>query len=170
MKIRLAQIVDLDIIWEIISQAIEKRRLEGSTQWQDGYPNPNSIMTDIKNNWGRVLLADDGKTIIGYAALIFDIEEAYEDLEGEWLTNGRYAVIHRMAVLRQNDVKGIGSQFLALLEDEVKKHDCPSLKVDTNFDNNAMLRVFEKRGFTYCGEVYFRGSARRAYEKVLSNI
>jgi hypothetical protein len=39
--------------------------------------------------------------------------------------------------------------------------------VDTNFDNLPMLNIFEKLGYTYCGEVYFRGSARRAYEKVL---
>ncbi len=40
--------------------------------------------------------------------------------------------------------------------------------MDTNFDNTPMLRILEKLGYTYCGEVYFRGSARRAYEKVLA--
>jgi hypothetical protein len=30
-----------------------------------------------------------------------------------------------------------------------------------------MLRVLEKLGYVYCGEVYFRGSARKAFEKKL---
>ena len=42
-----------------------------------------------------------------------------------------------------------------------------SIKVDTNFDNLAMLHIFNKLEYQYCGQVYFRGSARRAYEKIL---
>jgi len=42
-----------------------------------------------------------------------------------------------------------------------------SIKVDTNFDNPAMLKTFENLGYSYCGEVYFRGSARKAFEKVI---
>jgi hypothetical protein len=30
-----------------------------------------------------------------------------------------------------------------------------------------MLKLFEKLGYQYCGEVYFRGSARKAFEKVI---
>jgi hypothetical protein len=30
-----------------------------------------------------------------------------------------------------------------------------------------MISIFEKAGYTYCGEVYFRGSPRKAFEKVL---
>ena len=29
---------NLDAIWEIIQQAIEQRRQDGSDQWQNGYP------------------------------------------------------------------------------------------------------------------------------------
>ena len=42
-----------------------------------------------------------------------------------------------------------------------------SIKVDTNFDNVPMLRILDKLGYVYCGEVFFRGSARKAFEKVL---
>jgi hypothetical protein len=42
-----------------------------------------------------------------------------------------------------------------------------SVKADTNFDNIAMIKIFENSGYVYCGEVYFRGSPRKAYEKVL---
>lgn len=30
-----------------------------------------------------------------------------------------------------------------------------------------MLKIIEKLGYKYCGEVYFRGVARKAFEKLL---
>lgn len=52
-------------------------------------------------------------------------------------------------------------------EEIVRDKKIYSVKVDTHHDNIGMLRVFDKLGYVYCGTVYFRGSARRAYEKVL---
>ena len=43
-----------------------------------------------------------------------------------------------------------------------------SFRVDTNYDNFYMLRIFDKLGFTYCGEVCYDSGLRRAYEKLLA--
>lgn len=53
------------------------------------------------------------------------------------------------------------------LEKLAMKRDVYSVKVDTNFDNKAMLRILEKLNYQYCGKVYFRGGARMAFEKLL---
>ena len=42
-----------------------------------------------------------------------------------------------------------------------------SIKVDTNFDNIPMLKILDKLNYSYCGEIFFEGAARKAYEKVL---
>ena len=39
LSLRKANYEDTTRIWEILQQAIEKRKEEGSDQWQDGYPN-----------------------------------------------------------------------------------------------------------------------------------
>ena len=36
------------------------------------------------------------------------------------------------------------------------------------FDNIPMLKIFDRLGYTYCGEVFLSGAPRKAYEKVLS--
>ena len=54
------------------------------------------------------------------------------------------------------------------IEDFALKNNIFSVKADTNYDNSAMLTIFEKTGYTFCGEVYFRGSPRKAYQKVLT--
>lgn len=158
---------DADAIWNILSQAIEKRKSEGSEQWQDGYPNPTVIKNDIDKGYGLVC-ENNERDIIAYVALIFDTEPAYEQLEGRWLSHNQpYAVIHRLAVSQRKKIKGLATWIMQEIENICTAQGIFSIKVDTNFDNAGMLRVFEKLGYTYCGEVYFRGSARKAFEKLL---
>lgn len=166
LQLRKATLSEVPQIWEIIQDAIEQRRLEGSTQWQDGYPNETSIKNDINNAFGYVLT--ENESILCYAAIIFDIEPAYEEIEGQWLTNGDYVVVHRVAVSKLAKGKGIATILFQKIEDLAIHQNVYSIKVDTNFDNVPMLKILDKLNYTYCGEVYFRGAARRAYEKKLA--
>jgi len=165
LQLRKAALSEVPQIWEIIQDAIEQRRLEGSKQWQDGYPNETSIENDINNGFGYVLT--EKETILCYAAIIFDIEPAYEEIEGKWLTNGDYVVVHRVAVSKLAKGKGIATKLFEHVEGLSIENNVYSIKVDTNFDNVPMLKILDKLNYTYCGEVYFRGGARRAYEKQL---
>lgn len=166
LSLRKADNADTDRIWEILRQAINKRKEEGSDQWQDGYPNLEVVKEDIANNYGYVIL-ENKQQIIGYVAIIDGVEPAYLELEGKWLTNGKYAVVHRLAVAQDVVIKGLGTWTMQEAEKVALSKDIKSIKVDTNFDNIGMLRVFEKLDYSYCGEVFFRGGARKAFEKVL---
>jgi GNAT superfamily N-acetyltransferase len=156
---------DASQIWDILNQAIIRRKEDGSKQWQDGYPNPDVVKNDIDKGIGYVLT--DGETIIGYSAVLINDEPAYEGIEGKWLTNGDFVVVHRIAVSPDYLGKSLSAQILKHIEELALQNNINSIKVDTNFDNPAMMKIFEKMGYAYCGEVFFRGSARKAYEKVL---
>ncbi|MDO4228794.1 MAG: GNAT family N-acetyltransferase [Capnocytophaga sp.] len=156
---------DFISIWEIILFAKETRKQEGSNQWQDGYPNENTIQTDIKNRYGYVV--EIQSKIVGYVAVIFGQEPAYESIEGKWLSEQPYTVVHRMAVSSEGKGKGLGKYILEKVEKLSLDNHIFSIRIDTNFDNIPMLHIIEKLGYTYCGKVYFRGSARKAFEKVL---
>jgi GNAT superfamily N-acetyltransferase len=166
LQLRKANLSEVPQIWEIIQDAIEQRRVEGSTQWQDGYPNELSITNDINTGFGYILT--ENETILCYAAIIFDLEPAYEEIEGKWLTNGDYVVVHRVAVSKFAKGKGIATKLFQKIEDLAIRQNVYSIKVDTNFDNTPMLKILDKLNYTYCGEVYFRGGARKAYEKMLA--
>lgn len=156
---------DISAIWIILQQAIARRKADGSNQWQDGYPNPDVVKKDIQNRIGYVLT--DGNIIIGYCAVLENDEPAYSAIEGKWLTTGNFLVVHRVAVSDAYAGMGMGKIMMEHIEELARSRNISSIKADTNFDNIAMLRTFEKLGYTYCGEVYFRGSARKAFEKVL---
>jgi GNAT superfamily N-acetyltransferase len=166
-QFRKAEQDDAEIIWEVLQQAIQKRKEEGSNQWQDGYPNPEVIANDISKGIGFVLVID--QQIVGYTAIDINNEPAYEELEGTWLTNGDFVVFHRAAISKDYVGKGLANNLFERIENYALENQIYSVKADTNFDNGPMLYLFEKLGYTYCGEVYFRGSPRKAYEKVLSN-
>lgn len=163
---RKATVSDMIQIWVIIQQAIERRKNDGSQQWQDGYPNETVIQQDIAKSTGYVLT--DGDTIAGYAAILFNDEPAYELLKGKWLTNGDFLVVHRVAISDDYLGKGLAQKIFLFTEDLALENNIFSIKVDTNFDNIPMLKIFEKLGYTYCGEVTFRGGVRKAFEKKLT--
>lgn len=165
-EFRLAKTEDITQVWEILQQAIQRRKTDGSNQWQDGYPNPELIQSDIENGYGFVLV--EGKTILGYTAILINDEPEYDRLEGEWLTSGDFVVFHRVAILEKHLGKGLAKKMMHCIENFAKENNIYSIKADTNHDNPAMMRLFEKLGYTYCGRVYFRGSPRKAYEKVLT--
>ncbi|MBG6111911.1 RimJ/RimL family protein N-acetyltransferase [Flavobacterium sp. CG_9.10] len=157
---------ELPQIWAILQQAIARRKQDGSNQWQDGYPNPEVIQNDIDKNAGFVLI--EGDTIIGYSALLINDEPAYKKIEGKWLTNDDFVVVHRIAISEHHLGKGLATKLVRFIEEFALSNNIFSIKADTNFDNFAMMKVLEKLGYTYCGEVYFRGSSRKAYEKVIT--
>ena len=166
MRLRKAREDEFETVWNIIADAKERRRLDGSNQWQDGYPKPESVQYDYEKGYAYVV-ADDADNILTYASVMFDEEPAYTAIEGKWLTHQDYMVIHRVA--SSTEALGKGTvQFLFLeLEKVAVENGVFSIRVDTNFDNGPMLHIIDKLGYIYCGEVYFRGSARRAFEKVL---
>ncbi len=166
MTLRTATPADAPVIWEILQYAIEQRRKDGSQQWQDGYPNPTTIQQDLEKGYGYVI--EDNGTVLLYAAILFEKEPAYEAIEGKWLTNGDYVVLHRVAASPLAKGKRVATTLFEMVEDLCRDKKVNSIKVDTNFDNGPMLRIMEKLNYTYCGEVYFRGSPRKAFEKIVN--
>ncbi len=165
-KIRQAEVKDINAIWQLLQAGILKRQVEGSTQWQDGYPNLDVVKNDIAKQYG-IVVENQEQQIVAYIAMIVGVEEVYEKIIGEWISTQPYFVFHRLIVDLQNPIKGFATWFMTELETLVLAKNIHSIKVDTNFDNTGMLRIFEKLNYRYCGKVYFRGSERLAFEKLI---
>ena len=164
-RIRKATIPEIPQIWDILHQAILRRKKDGSNQWQDGYPNREVVQQDIAKGTGFVLT--EGEIIIGYCAILINDEPEYVKIKGKWMTDGDFVVMHRLAISEQYLGKGLAQKFFGFVEEFARSNKIHSIKADTNFDNIPMLKIFEKLGYTFCGEVYFRGTPRKAYEKRL---
>ena len=165
MIFRKAKTEDTEQIWRIILEAKEQMRRLGSLQWQDGYPWFETITGDIGRGWGYVLCRDD--RIAAYGAVMFGGEEAYISIDGAWLSDRPYAVVHRLAVAEEMKHRGVAGRFMGEAGKLALENRVYSFRVDTNFDNHYMHKLLEKQGFTYCGEIIYQDGKRMAYEKLL---
>lgn len=162
---RVARATDSDRIWEIIQQAKAQMRRENKQQWDESYPAMEHIMADLSSGYAYVLCADE--TIVAYAAVVFDGEPTYNSIDGKWLSDLPYVVVHRLAVCDEMKHKGIAVIVMREIERLSVYKGVHSFKVDTNFDNLGMQKVLAKCGFDYCGEIFFQGDSRMAYEKLI---
>ena len=166
MILRKATFLESSVIWEILQQAIERRKQDGSEQWQNGYPNEQTVHDDISHGYAYVLVDND--EIVAYAAIIFGIEPAYNDINGRWLTHGDYVAVHRVATSNAVKGKGVAAYIFKQIEELCMEKKVFSIKVDTNFDNIPMLKILDRLNYMYCGEIFFSGAPRKAYEKVIT--
>ena len=166
MEFRKATASDIDCIMKIIRQAQAYFKKNGINQWQNNYPNNETIKGDIGSGYGYVL--EDRGEIIGTVAVSFDGEKTYDVIyDGEWLSSGEYAVIHRMAVDDAYKGRGLSSIIIKHIENICLGRGVHSIKIDTHSENISMQRLIKKNDFKYCGIIYVEDkSARLAFEKI----
>lgn len=156
---------DVPRIMEIIEQAKRQMYREGKQQWNEAYPAQEHIVGDIKDGNGYVMCFVG--RIIAYGAIIFTGDPAYSSLQGAWLSEQPYVVLHRLAVADEAKRQGVATRFVEEVDRLGKERGIGSFRIDTNYDNVYMQRILEKCGFTHCGEVFFERGSRMAYEKLL---
>lgn len=91
-------------------------------------------------------------SVIAYGAVVFDGEPAYDAIDGQWLTDEPYVLVHRIAVADGERGRGVAAEFLHRVEALASERGVKAFRIDTNFDNRTMLRLLERTGFSYCGK------------------
>lgn len=164
-KLRMAVAEDIHAIMDILAEGRMAQRQQGFVQWTDSYPDLLTIGKDIETGAGRILC--DGKSPIGYAALIQD-DPGYEQLGDVWHYHGKYAVIHRMAIADRQRGRGLASCFFGMLEEDAARCGVEVIRVDTGEANTVMQHILIKTGYRACGLMEFIWGPRLAYEKRIS--
>ena len=160
MEVRKTTFEDLDAVMKIYAEGREIM-LEGKNihQWPEGYPFRDIIEEDIAAGHSYVCL--DGGEILAVFHLSTGPDKTYEKIDGAWLDDKPYGVIHRIARLRTDKAKGVGAFCLNWCFELVK-----NIRIDTHADNIPMRKLLEKQGYKYCGIIRIEtGAERMAYQK-----
>ncbi len=163
--LEVAQPQDLEICGRIINDGREFQRAQGFVQWDDTYPTLDLIREDIKMGKGYVLKIDG--VIAGYMFIDFSGEPAYLNIKGEWRSDEKYAVVHRMAFSKDFQGKGLSGIAFGLIEKLCLENDVKYIRMDTDFPNKRMQHVMTKNGFVNCGIIVFQGE-KLAYDKFIN--
>ncbi len=167
MRIREATYSDIDAIAALYDDARQALKSAGVDQWQSDGPNADTAFADVED--GICYVVTDSEGLVAVFICDFSGEPAYQHiLDGEWLTNGEYAALHRIAVFSRFKGRGIGSEIVAFIAGRCNENGVGSIRCDTHRDNISMQRMLEKNGFVRCGKVYYWDCGERiAFEKIL---
>ena len=171
MEIKRVELKELDKVMEVINDAKAFLKLQ-SQQWQQGYPNENSMTKDILNHDLFGVYINGELTCV--AALIIGIEKTYVNMvEGKWKigVSASDLVIHRIAVSNKYRGKGCAKKLMEFAYSYAKENDCNSIKVDTHRVNIPMQQLLLSNGYAYQGIIDLNRNEedqlRLAYELVI---
>lgn len=161
--IRKAEISDLNAIAQIIKDAQALLKERGVDQWQDGYPDKSVLCSDIANS--ECYLKIYNGEVAATAVISAAGEVTYNTIEGSWLDDKPYIVIHRLAVSHKFRNRGFAKELFAFAERLCKELDIESIRVDTHAHNRAMQTLLKSLGYKPCGEItLLSGSKRIAWQ------
>lgn len=162
-RVRLARAEDLKALLVLYERARAFMAAAGNPgQWVNGYPGPDVLAAGIAAHCHYVL--EDGAGALAasfYFAYGSAPEPSYGRIDGAWLRNGPYGVLHRIAAARPG--AGAAGACIAWCW----AHSGGDLRADTHEKNLPMQRILEKAGFVRCGTIRLAdGSPRWAYQKL----
>ncbi|EOL43803.1 hypothetical protein RV11_GL002248 [Enterococcus phoeniculicola] len=166
ISLRKAKKADCEKIMQLIEQAKEFLKQQGSPQWQKGHgPKKETILRDIEKEESYLLIADN--QIVGTAALVSGIDPVYTAITGTWKkTDTAYVSIHRVAI--DGTIRGnrLAKQLLNGLVSIAKKEGIKDVRIDTYPANVIMEKAIFSSGFTYQGMIEFPipDGERKAYQ------
>ena len=156
--IQKATLAQLPEILKLYAQARMFMAQNGNPdQWGNAYPPEEMIREDIENGKSYVNLENGHIRAVFYFAV--EEDSTYSYIEGAWLNDAPYGVIHRIAVGESG--KGVAAECIRFAYER-----CGNLRIDTHEKNIPMQRCLAKNGFARCGIIYLEdGDPRIAYQK-----
>jgi len=147
MMILKTAITDLDAVMAIYACARKYMRESGNArQWGDDHPPKAFIEEDIRRGESYVCVDESGE-IQAIFMLTQRPEPDYMKIDGAWVNDAPYTVIHRIA--RRRNAKGAGAFCLNWCYENFG-----NLRIDTHRDNAPMLKLLDNLGFVYCGVIW----------------
>ncbi len=122
-------------------------------QWDEIYPNEEVLSGDIMK--GEMHVMTEGNRVLACVVLNEFQDETYQTVQWKY-AEGRIAVIHRLCVNYKYQGMGIGRRMMQNAEALLKDSGYSAIRLDVFPDNSHSIRLYEKLGYLYAGDVHFR--------------
>ena len=134
------------------------RRNGNLTQWSGGYPDAQTLLTDMEAQRLYAVENEDGNLCACFM-LCDGPDPTYAVIyDGQWHTNTPYGVIHRIA--GDGSRRGILAESVAFARQRYAH-----LRIDTHADNIPMQGALAAQGFVKRGTIFLAdGAPRLAYD------
>lgn len=165
LELRPATPEDVDDVLALAASCANHMIGRGILQWDDLYPDRDSIESDIRE--GGALLARHGDEVVAYFALDSRQDPQYAQVAWRF-TQGPVAVVHRLMVSPEWQGRGLGRWLMDVAEQRAQQSGCATMRLEAFTNNPGAMRLYEKCGYRAAGIVHFRPGEFTCLEKALS--
>lgn len=145
---------ELDAILELTRACGKHMRDNGIDQWDENYPDRNSLLNDLNSE--TLFAYREDSVVLGIVVLNESQDEEYAKIN--WSTNDsdRNIVVHRLAVHPDNQGKGIARKIMDFAEVYAKDQSYDAIRLDTFSQNPRNQKFYTNRGYNDLGPVYLK--------------
>lgn len=146
----------------LIKEAIAEMENQNIYQWDDLYPDYNTLFVDIQTE--AMFGVFSNRVLAGI--LVLDENQSPEYSSIKWESNNNSPlVMHRLCVRPKFHGQGIAKQLLRFSEQFAINNSYQSIILDAFSGNPAALNLYENNGYLKKGTVTFRKGDFYCYEK-----
>jgi ribosomal protein S18 acetylase RimI-like enzyme len=164
MRMRPANIEELETIHGIVKEATRCMDAQGIHQWDEIYPNEEILGKDVERNEMQVIEAEG--RVAGIMVLNEDQPPEYGSVE--WSYPGRALVVHRLTIHPIYQRSGLATRLMDFAEETAALEGYHCIRLDAFTSNTAAFTLYESRGYRKAGLVRFRKGEFYCYEKCIT--
>ncbi len=154
----------LDMIFGMYSAAITHMEKQGIHQWDQIYPDKETLYQDILKN--QLYIGEMDNKIAVCFVLNEECDEEYKN--ASWICpNARFCIIHRLCVNPEFQNQGIAGKTMKYIENLCKKEKYDSIRLDCFTQNPFSRKLYDKSGYTITGYAEWRKGRFELREKAL---
>lgn len=139
---------------------------EGFYQWDENYPNLNTIEFDLKN--GLLFGGFIANKLVAVISITGDEPIEYHNLT--WTSKKPYKIIHRLCVDTDYQRQGIAKKMMGFAEEYCLSNSISAIRLDTFTPNKGAIKFYTKLNYIKTGEVNFpkrKDNTYTCFEKIL---
>ena len=166
MELTKATAADLTDVVSLYQRVTEEMNAEGLDCWRWGeWPSEEILRKETEA--GRLYIQRDEDTLA--AAIVLKKEQDPEYETASWTCGIRPGALHLLAVNPAIQGSGWGGGVLDDALQLLRRAGCDCVRIDTDSRNKRAIRLYEKMGFRFCGELSRTGFSHpfRCYDKPL---
>lgn len=163
-ELRQADITDLDAVMQVFGDAIKVMEAEHIYQWDDVYPDRETLRGDILS--GQMYVAQIGGETAAVVVLNQSCSKEYD--EADWrYRDATFFVVHRLCVAPAFQNRGVGTETMLHAEALLRQKGIETVRLDAFSLNPYSNRMYLKLGYVKTGEAVWRKGLFYLYEKKL---
>lgn len=162
--IRPANSADAAMLRTLVSDCVTAMRAAGIEQWDEVYPNADTIHRDIEDCTLHVL--GEGESIVACITIDQKLDLLWQNMD--WSNSSEpAAAVHRLMVHPSQQGRGLAKVLMLHAESVACEFGCRSIRLDSFLQNPAAMALYPRLGYRRTGTAMMRKGEFAGFEKIL---